>query len=44
VVVAPILYVVVWLRRISPGARTPVVPTIAALALAVVGTLAFFAK
>jgi hypothetical protein len=44
VVVAPILYVVVWLRRVSPGARTPVVPTIAALALAVVGTLAFFAK
>ena len=44
VVVAPILYVVVWLRRISPGAKTPVAPTIAALALAVVGTLAFFAK
>ena len=44
VVVAPILYVVVWLRRISPGARTPVAPTVAALALAVVGTLAFLAK
>jgi hypothetical protein len=41
---APILYVVLWLRRISPGAKTPVGPTIAALALSVVGTVAFFAK
>jgi hypothetical protein len=40
---APILYVVLWLRRISPGAKTPVAPTLAALALVIVGTLAFFA-
>ncbi len=38
----PILYVVLWLRRISPGAKTPVVPTLAVIALAIVGTLAFF--
>jgi hypothetical protein len=40
---APILYVVIWLRRVSPGARTPVVPTVAAMALVVIGALAFFA-
>jgi hypothetical protein len=39
----PILYVVIWLRRISPGARTPIAPTVAAIALAIVGALAFFA-
>lgn len=43
VVTTPILYVVVWLRRVSPGARTPVVPTLAVIALAIAGTLAFFA-
>lgn len=43
-VIAPILYAVVWLRRISPSAKTPVAPTIATLALVVVGTLAFFAS
>lgn len=44
VVDAPILYVVLWLRRIAPGAKTPVGPTIAVLALSVVGTIAFFAR
>lgn len=43
VVSAPILYVVVWLRGVSPGAKTPVIPTVAVMVLAVVGTLAFFA-
>lgn len=43
VLATPILYVVVWLRRVSPGARTPVVPTTAVIVLAVVGTVAFFA-
>ena len=42
-VVAPVLYVVVWLRRISPEAKTPVIATLAAMALVIVGTLAFFA-
>ena len=39
----PILYVVLWLRRVSPGARTPVIPTLVAIALVVVGGVAFFA-
>lgn len=43
VLATPILYVVLWLRRVSPGARTPVVPTVAVIMLAVVGTVAFFA-
>ena len=43
-VVTPILYTVLWLRRISPGARTPVAPTIATLALVVIGALAFLAR
>ena len=38
----PILYVVTWLRRIEPGAKTPVVPTVAAIVLVCAGTLAFF--
>jgi hypothetical protein len=42
-VATPILYVVLWLRRVSPGASTPVVPTVAVVVLAVAGTLAFFA-
>ena len=44
VVSAPILYVVVWLRRVSPGAKTPVIPTLVSMALVIVGTLAFFAR
>src|SRR5947208_1482403 len=40
---APILYVVLWLRRVSPGARTPVIPTVAAIVLVVIGAVAFFA-
>ena len=43
VATAPILYVVLWLRRISPGARTPVAPTLAAMTLVVIGALAFLA-
>ena len=39
----PLLFVVLWLRRVSPGARTPVVPTVAAMVLVVIGALAFFA-
>jgi hypothetical protein len=39
---APILYVVLWLRRISPGASTPVVPTVLAMALALIGGIAFW--
>ena len=42
-VLAPVLYVVVWLRRISPEAKTPVIATLAAMALVIVGTLASFA-
>ena len=42
-VTGPVLYVVLWLRRVSPGAKTPVIPTMATLALVVVGTMAFFA-
>ena len=30
-------------RRVSPAAKTPVVPTLAVMALAIIGTLAFFA-
>ena len=41
VVTGPVLYVVVWLRRVSPGAKTPVIPTLAVMALTVVGALAF---
>jgi hypothetical protein len=39
----PILYVVLWLRRVAPGAKTPVIPTLAAMALVVIGALAFWA-
>ena len=42
-ITAPILYVVLWLRRRSPGARTPVVPTVVAMSLAIVAAVAFFA-
>jgi hypothetical protein len=34
---APVLYVTVWLRRVEPTARTPIVPAAAVLVLAVVG-------
>jgi hypothetical protein len=40
VVVVPILYVVVWLRRIEPAANTPLVPSLVVLALVVAGTVA----
>lgn len=40
---APIFYVVTWLRRVSPGAKTPVAPTAAGIGLVIVGALAFFA-
>ncbi|MEJ5991273.1 hypothetical protein WG902_14820 [Ramlibacter sp. PS3R-8] len=43
-VIFPILYVVLWLRRVAPGAKTPVIPTLAAMALVVVGTVAFFVR
>jgi hypothetical protein len=43
-VLAPILYVVVWLRRIEPAAKTPLVPTLAVLALVVAGTAAFLVR
>jgi ABC-type polysaccharide/polyol phosphate export permease len=35
---APILYTVVWLRRIEPSAKTPVIPALLVLVLVVVGT------
>ena len=34
----PILYAVVWLRRIEPSAKTPVIPAVTVLLLVVVGT------
>jgi len=43
-VVVPILYVVVSLRRVEPRARTPIGPTLAVLALVVVGTAASLAR
>jgi hypothetical protein len=43
-VVAPILYAVVWLRRIEPSAKTPLVPSLVTLALVLAGTAAFFAR
>ena len=42
-VTGPILYVVLWLRQQSPGARTPVIPTVAAMSLAIAAAVAFFA-
>lgn len=35
---APILYTVLWLRRIEPSATTPVIPALTVLVLVVVGT------
>lgn len=39
-VVAPTLYVVIWLRRVESTARTPLVPSLLVLALVVTGTVA----
>ena len=36
----PVVYVTVWLRRLQPQARTPVVPAVVVLVLAVVGAAA----
>jgi hypothetical protein len=44
VVCGPILYVVVWLRRFEPQARTPIVPTIAVLILVIVATVFSLAR
>lgn len=42
VVIAPVLSVVLWLRRIAPDAKTPVAPTVAVLVLVVAGAIDFF--
>lgn len=44
VAVAPILYVVVWLRRFEPKARTPIVPTLVVLGLVIVATVLSLAR
>jgi len=44
VVVVPIVYTVVWLRRIEPTAKTPLVPSLVVLALVVVGAVAFLVR
>ena len=44
VVVVPILYTVIWLRRIEPAAKTPVVPCFVVLVLVVAGTVAFLVR
>lgn len=36
----PVVYVTLWLRRVQPEARTPVVPAVIVLALALVGAVA----
>jgi hypothetical protein len=36
----PVVYVTVWLRRLQPQARTPIVPAVVVLVLAVVGAAA----
>jgi hypothetical protein len=36
-VLLPVLYVTVWLRRVEPAAKTPILPAVVVLALAVVG-------
>ena len=40
VVLVPILYVVVWLRRIESTANTPLLPSLVVLALVLAGTVA----
>ena len=37
--ITPILFTVLWLRRVEPAAKTPLVPTALGLSLAVVGAL-----
>jgi hypothetical protein len=44
VVLVPILYVVVWLRRIESTANTPLLPSLAVLALVIAGTVAFLVR
>ena len=44
VVIGPILYVVVWLRRFEPKARTPIVPTLVVLGLVIVATVLSLAR
>lgn len=39
-VVGPILYVVAWLRRVEPRAKTPIAPTLAVLVLVAVASVA----
>jgi hypothetical protein len=39
VVLSPVLFTVVWLRRIERGAKTPIIPTLSVLALVLVGTV-----
>jgi len=39
-VVVPVLYVVVWLRRIESTANTPLLPSLVVLALVLAGTVA----
>lgn len=36
--VLPSVYVTIWLRRVSPSARTPVAPAVAVLVMALVGS------
>ena len=39
---APSVYVTIWLRRLSPSARTPVAPAVAVLVMALVGSALSF--
>jgi hypothetical protein len=43
-VCGPILYVVVWLRRFEPQAKTPVLPTLVVLGLVLVATISTLAR
>ena len=40
--VLPSVYVTIWLRRVSPSARTPVVPAVAVLVMALAGSALSF--
>lgn len=40
--VLPSVYVTIWLRRVSPSARTPVAPAVAVLVMALVGSALAF--
>ena len=44
VAIGPILYVVIWLRRFEPAARTPIVPTLVVLGLVIVATVSSLAR